>query len=108
MSAIYKTIEIEFKGESYKIRPTFDFINSLEEGYEINLLRAIQDVATQSLSISKCAKIVTCALSFAGVKVTPQDVLEEYGTFSGQIIKIAADVILACNYNPVSEELAKK
>jgi hypothetical protein len=108
MSGIYKTIEIDYKGKAYKVRPTFDFINSLEESYGVNLLVAIQDVVKQSLSVTKCVKIVACALDFAGCKTNNQEILDEYGTFGGDLIRIAADIVISCNYNPVSAELEKK
>lgn len=108
MGSPYQVIELEWKGETRKLKPTVEFIAFLEEARGVSLLKAIQQIADQSLSITSCVKVVTAALNHVGFDATPQDVMEEYGTFQGSLVTRAIAIILACNYNPVAGDLEKK
>jgi hypothetical protein len=108
MSGIYKKIELEFDGKTYEVKPDWDFLAYMEEQQGINLLDAISSVAQRKLKITECVKIITATLNYAGANVEPQEVHQSFGTYNGQAIILATQILMACDFNPVSEEMAKK
>ena len=106
MAGIYKKIEIEFNGNAHEIKPDWDFIAYLEEQGGISLLDSIRQVANRTLKLTTCVNIIKSTLNYAGEDVTAHDVIEAFGTYNGKAIILATQIIMACDFNPVAEDMA--
>jgi hypothetical protein len=107
MAGIYKKIEIEYNGNAHEIKPNWDFIAYLEEQGGINLLESISAVANRTLKLTTCVNIIKSTLNYAGEDVTASDIIESFGTYNGKAIILATQIIMACDFNPVAEDMAE-
>ena len=79
MSAIWQEIEIEFKGESFKITPTIEFINHLEQGEGRSLSQMLIRASNRDLPSGLACEIIAKTINWAGGKATVADVFSETG-----------------------------
>jgi hypothetical protein len=95
--SVFKDIEIEWKGESYKVRPSMQLIFDLEsvQGSSLTVFasRASQNDAPVSVAYEYVAK----TLRHAGVKdVTAEKIFEDVGGVRVEVITMALNIVMAC------------
>ena len=104
MARIWQEIEIDFKGETYTLRPTLSFINHLEQGPG-NSISMLYARATQGdLPTGKGCEVIAKTLNFARKEdtdvITPEDVLEELTGVGVEFVTTVATILLACMPEP--------
>lgn len=95
---IFSEIEITWDNETYRVKPTLALIQKIEsrgEGFSIGKMYYRQMQGDFPISIlAECYQII---LSFAGVKVEPEEVYQAFYEKGADYISKAADAFfLAC------------
>ena len=80
MSQIYKTINIEWKGETVRVTPTFKLINAVED--EINLVLLARRLSDGDIRFSHVATLYSLLLKAGGERVGANEVYQ--AMFSGR------------------------
>jgi hypothetical protein len=107
MAAIWRDIEIEWDGESYKVRPSMDFINYLERKKGSSLSQLFIRAGSQDLPSGKACELIADTLKWAGCKnVTTDDVFAATAGF-GDAVALAMNILTACMPNPPESAGAK-
>lgn len=101
---IWKDIEIEYKGETYTVKPTLELINKLEQRDGCSLTSLMMRAAKADIPSSISAIIIATVVNHAGGKTTPEQVYQELGGISIELSRIAADIIIACLPQPKTSE----
>ena len=97
MAKIWSDIEIEWGGEAYTVRPSIELINHLERKDGRSLSRLFQRVIAKDLPSGAACELIADTLSFAGAKVTAEDVfIETAGGANGIAVELAATILIAC------------
>lgn len=104
MAAIWTDIEITWKGEAHKIRPTLDFINHLEQRDGHTLPNLVMQLTNGKLGSASSCAIVSDALNYVGVKVTPDEVFEEFSGVSREMFSCAWAIVASCLPQPKQAE----
>lgn len=79
MAAVFKTVEIDWKGKTYKVTPTMRLLNAIEQ--DISLSRLAQRLASGDMPLSHIATVVAAFLESAGANVSADDL---YGAMLGE------------------------
>ena len=103
MSAIFKKLNIEWKGETVKVTPTFRMINDIEES--VNLALMANRISTGDIRFSHVAMLYSLLLKHGGLNVTPDEVYSEMftGYQDGMSIAIASVSAALDAFYPQSE-----
>ena len=100
MAAIWNEIEIQWLGESYKIRPSIEFINHLEQRKGHTLPNLVLQLTNGNLGAATCSLIIADALNYAGVEVSADDVFQEFSGVSREIFDCAYIIVASCLPQP--------
>ena len=98
MAGIWKDIEIDWKDETYTIKPTLDFINHLESGSGRSLSNLLIRLSDRDMPSAISCELIAKTLNYAGLKsVTPEDVfMETNGGMSADSVNLSATILMAC------------
>lgn len=114
MAKIWQEIELTWKGELYTVKPTINFINSLEQGSGRSLSTLMIRLSNQDMPSGIAAEIVAKTLNHAGVKeggesvtITPEDVIETLGAIGLGITVAASSILIACLPQPKVDSTKK-
>ncbi len=111
MAAIWKDIEIQWKGETHNVRPTLDLINYLERDEGCSLSNLVIRMFNKDLPSAAACKVIAKTLTFAGCRTSAEEVFEQTnGGIGGDLVAMASVILLACMPQPKTEssEPAKK
>lgn len=108
MAKIWQDIELTWSDETYKIRPTLELINTLEQGRGCSLSSLIVRMSNNDLPSGIAAEIVAKTLEHAGVTVTAEDVFEKSGGIGQGVIVAASGILIACLPAPKDAEEKKE
>lgn len=101
MARIWDDIEIDWKGETYKVRPTMNFINHLEQGEGRSISKLFQRTMAQDLPSGAACELIAKTLQFAGAEVDAEEVFEETsGGIDKTAVTLATQILLACMPKP--------
>lgn len=101
MARIWNDIEIDFKGKTFKVRPTLEFINHLEQGPGNSISMLYGRAAQGDLPSGKGCEVIAKTLAYAGAKdVTVEDVFEETAGVGVDFVQLVATILLACMPEP--------
>jgi len=104
MASIWNDIEIEYKGKTYKVRPTMNFINQVEQGPGNSITMLYHRVTQGDMPTGKACEVIALVINFADpdrkTPVDAEDVLEETGGIGIDIMKILQTILLACLPTP--------
>jgi hypothetical protein len=110
---IWQEIEIEYKGKKVKVKPTIEFLNYIERR-NYSIANVLERLIKQSLPSSWAVQLISDTLTYGGVKVTPEEVLEESGGFGVEVINMVTKIATCCLPQPqtpvknAEQELKKK
>jgi hypothetical protein len=93
---MFKDIELEWKGESYKVRPSMELIFDLESVPGSSLTGFASRAASNDAPVSVAYEYVAKTLRHAGVKVTSQDIFEDVGGVRIEMVNMAMQIVMAC------------
>lgn len=97
MSGIWREIEIEWDGETYKVKPTLDFINHLERKDGRSLSKIYQRAVAGDLPSGVACEIIAETIGYAGGKVTAEEVFAgTTGGISIDAVRPCLDILAAC------------
>ena len=105
MSAIWQEIEIEYQGETFKITPTIEFINHLEQGEGRSLSQMLIRASKRDLPSGLSCEIIAKTINWAGGKATTAEVFAET---SGGITAYPSAVAILNGCLPNPPESKKK
>jgi len=105
MAAIWQEIEIEYQGETYKVTPTIEFINYLEQGDGRSLSQMLIRASNRDLPSGLACEIIAKTINFAGGKTTVADVFSETG---GGLTAFPSAVAILQGCLPAPVEQSKK
>lgn len=100
MAKIWQEIQLTWNDETYKIRPTLELINSLEQGRGRSLSALMIRTSDRDLPSGIAAELISKTLNHAGVTVTPEDVFNEFGGVGAEIVTAASSILIACLPQP--------
>jgi len=109
MASIWNDIELTWQDEKYTVRPTMDFINHLEQGEGRSLSSLFIRLINKDLPSSIACELVAKTLSWAGAKVTTEDVyLATGGGLNADVIRMASSIIVGVMPKPKDDAVKKK
>ena len=112
MARIWNDIEIDWKGETYTLRPSIEFINYLEQGPGNSISMLYGRASQGDLPTGKGCEVIAKCLRYTGAKkvadVTPEDVLEETAGVGVDFITLVCSILLACMPEPKKKTPLKK
>jgi hypothetical protein len=95
--SVFKDIEIEWKGESFKVRPSMQLIFDLESVQGSSLTGFASRAANNDAPVSVAYEYVAKTLRHAGVKdVTSEKIFEDVGGVRVEVINMALAIVMAC------------
>jgi hypothetical protein len=95
--SVFKDIEIEWKGESYKVRPSMQLIFDLESVQGSSLTGFANRASQNDVPVSIAYEYVAKTLKHAGVKgVTAEAIFEDVGGVRVEVIEMAMQIVFAC------------
>lgn len=101
MARIWDDIEIEWDGESYKVRPTMKFINHLEQNEGRSISKLFQRLMNKDLPAGAACELIADTIVYAGGDVTAEDVYAETsGGIDATAVGLATQILLACMPKP--------
>lgn len=101
MARIWDDIEIEWEGETYKVRPTMDFINHLEQGEGRSISKLFQRAQKMDMPSGAACELIAKTLQYAGAEVDPEDVfIATQGGIDKTAVTLAMQILLACMPKP--------
>lgn len=92
MASIWNEIVLTWEGETYTVRPTMEFINHLEQGEGRSLAKLFTRLVNHDLPSSVACELIAKTLTWAGAKVTTEEV---YGATAGGVS--ASAITMASN-----------
>lgn len=100
MASIWNDIEIGYKGKTYKVRPSLNFINQLEQGRGNSITMLYYRLTQGDLPTGRACEVIALVINFADPDrkepVTAEDVLEETGGVGTNIMALLQTILLAC------------
>lgn len=105
MSSIYQSVTLSWAGESYEIKPDFNFLHKIEEKYSLSSVA--MDLAAGRPKMTHVAGVVAIMLRTQGVKVKDEEVYQELMTGGAELQQEAAMAIIVAS-SPKLPESAKK
>lgn len=110
MARIWNDIAIDFKGETYTVRPTMEFINHIEQGPGNSISMLYGRASVGDLPTGKGCEVIAKALRYTKAKavaeVTPEDVLEELTGVGTEFTTTVCTILLACMPEPKKKAAA--
>ena len=102
MASIWNDIEIDFKGKTYRVRPSLNFINRLEQGPGNSITMLYHRASQGDLPTGKACEIILLVILAADpeAEFTIEDVFEETGGIGVGILGIVQQILLACLPTP--------
>lgn len=95
--SVFKDIELEWKGESYKVRPSMQLIFDLESVQGSSLTGFASRASQNDMPVSIAYEYVAKTLKHAGVKgVTAEAIFEDVGGVRMEVIQMAMQIVYAC------------
>lgn len=95
--SVFKDIEIEWKGETYKVRPSMQLIFDLESVQGSSLTGFAGRAAENDAPVSVAYQYVAKTLRHAGVKdVTAESIFEDVGGIRMEVVSMALQIVVAC------------
>ena len=95
--SVFRDIEIEWKGESYTVRPSMQLIFDLESVQGSSLTGFANRAAKNDAPVSVAYEYVAKTLRHAGVKdVTSESIFEDVGGVRIEVINMALQIVMAC------------
>lgn len=95
--SVFKDIELTWKGEAYKVRPTMELIFDLESVNGSSLMGFANRAASSDVPASVAYEYVAKTLRHAGVKdVTSTSIFNDVGGIRVEIITMAIVIVSAC------------
>jgi hypothetical protein len=95
--SVFKDIEIEWKGESYKVRPSMQLIFDLESVQGSSLTGFATRASVNDAPVSIAYEYVAKTLKHAGVKdITSEKIFEDVGGVRVEVIQMAMQIVFAC------------
>ncbi|MDR2790220.1 MAG: hypothetical protein LBB59_04530 [Campylobacteraceae bacterium] len=96
---IWQNIEIEYKGEKAVIKPTIEFLNYLERN-NYSIYNVVERLVKQTLPLSWAVQVISDTLTYGGIKVSAEEVIEELGGLNAKTIGIVTKIVTACLPQP--------
>lgn len=96
MAGIWRDIEIQFKGETYTVRPTMAFVNYLERKEGCSLSKLLIRMHQQDLPSGIACEVIASTLTFAGCKTTAEEVYEETGGIGADLVLLTSTIVTSC------------
>ena len=94
MAAVFQTVEIDWKGATYKITPTMRLLNTIEQ--EISLSRLVHRLESGDMPLSHIATVIAAFLQSAGAEVTADEVYADLlGDDAADLGAVASAIIAA-------------
>ena len=95
--SVFRDIEIEWKGESYTVRPSMQLIFDLESVQGSSLTGFANRAARNDAPVSVAYEYVAKTLRHAGVKdITSEAIFEDVGGVRIEVINMALQIVMAC------------
>ncbi len=95
--SLFRDIEIEWKGESYKVRPSMQLIFDLESVHGSSLTGFASRASANDAPVSIAYEYVAKTLKHAGIKdVTAEKIFEDVGGVRIEVIQMAMQIVFAC------------
>jgi hypothetical protein len=106
--SVFKDIEIDWKGETYKVRPSMQLIFDLESVQGSSLTGFATRAAQNDAPVSVAYQYVAKTLRHAGVtNVTAESIFEDVGGIRMEVVNMALQIVVAC-LNLDKEDTKKK
>src|SRR5690625_509313 len=94
MAAVFQTVEIDWRGKSYKIKPTMRLLNTIEQ--DISLSRLVHRLESGDMPLSHIATVIAAFLQSAGAEVTADEVYADLlGDDAADLGTVASAIIAA-------------
>lgn len=102
MASIWNDIEIDFKGKTYTVRPSLQFINRIEQGPGNSITQLYHRLTQGDLPTGKAVELIHAVIVEADpdTKHTIEDVFEETGGIGVGIMSSVQTILLACLPTP--------
>ena len=100
MAAIWNDIEIEWDGETYRLRPTLEILNRLEQKPGRSLSQMLIRLTNNDLPSGAACELIAEVINLAGGDVSAEKVFEETAGI-GQDVQSLAYIILSGLMPPV-------
>ena len=101
MAKIWQDIEITWDDETYTVRPTLEFINTLEEGRGNSLSMIFYRMTQGDLPSVSAVRLIAKTLRYGGCDVTDEEVYEQTGGGIGiDVMQLAQTILVACMPQP--------
>jgi len=95
--SVFKDIELTWKGESYKVRPSMALIFDLESVQGCSLMGFANRAGANDIPASVAYEYVARTLKHAGVKdVTAASIFEDVGGIRVEVMTMAVTIVSAC------------
>jgi hypothetical protein len=106
---IWQNIEIEYKGKKAVVKPTIEFLNHLERS-NYSIYNVVERLVKQTLPLSWAMQVISDTLTYGGIKVSAEEVIEELGGLNSETIGIVTKIVTACLPQPkeIVKDVKKK
>jgi len=95
--SVFKDIEIEWKGEKYRVRPSMELIFDLESVPGCSLIGFANRAASNDAPVSIAYEYVAKVLKHAGVKdITVESIFQDVGGIRVELVSMAMQIVSAC------------
>lgn len=95
--SVFQDIELTWKGESYKVRPSMGLIFDLESVQGSSLTGFANRASQNDAPVSIAYEYVAKTLRHAGVKnITSELIFEDVGGIRVEVINMALTIVMAC------------
>jgi hypothetical protein len=93
MSAVFKTVTLEWDGKSYDVKPTMQILNRIEN--RVSLAALVRGLSSDAPPLSQLAYVVGEFLRAAGARVEDEEVYREIVTGEVEGLLAMRDSILS-------------
>lgn len=78
MAAIFREVQMEWRGETYTVTPTYLLVQEIEQ--RVSIASLASRITAGDVPLSHIAFVVAKLLAAAGAKVLPEDVYQDLAT----------------------------
>lgn len=75
MAAIFRTVNLQWDGEAYEVKPTMALLNQIEQ--RVSLAALVRGLSTDTPQLSHMAVVIGHFLRAAGAKASDDEVYQE-------------------------------
>ena len=93
---IWDDIVITWEGQEYTVRPTIEFINSLERGAGRSLSKLLIRLYDSDLPSGIASEIIAKTLNAGGLKITTEEIFLATSGLGEEVVTMVATIINAC------------